>query len=70
MEINADGTLNPLKQLIKVSSNISKRKAANRSDHLQDRMSEPHAHAIIVDPFKGNLAFVPDLGMDCIRMFA
>eukprot|EP00611_Tribonema_gayanum_P032116 TRINITY_DN945_c0_g3_i2.p1 TRINITY_DN945_c0_g3~~TRINITY_DN945_c0_g3_i2.p1 ORF type:complete len:464 (+),score=137.86 TRINITY_DN945_c0_g3_i2:150-1394(+) len=37
------------------------------SDHLANRQSEPHAHAIVLDPFFGRVAFVPDLGDDDIK---
>ena len=33
------------------------------------RQSDPHSHAVILDPFFGRIAFVPDLGMDLIRQF-
>lgn len=28
-----------------------------------NRQSEPHAHAIVLEPYFGKIAFVPDLGM-------
>ncbi len=28
-----------------------------------NRQSEPHAHAIVLDPYFGKVAFIPDLGM-------
>lgn len=34
-----------------------------------ERQSDPHSHAIVLDPFYGRIAFVPDLGMDLIRQF-
>lgn len=43
--------------------------ASVRSDHLRDRQSEPHAHAIVLDPFTQRVAFVPDLGEDCVRQY-
>eukprot|EP00730_Choanoeca_flexa_P000604 TRINITY_DN10264_c0_g1_i4.p1 TRINITY_DN10264_c0_g1~~TRINITY_DN10264_c0_g1_i4.p1 ORF type:complete len:405 (+),score=119.19 TRINITY_DN10264_c0_g1_i4:128-1342(+) len=44
--------------------------ATSRLDHLNNRQLEPHAHAIVLDPYKGHLAFVPDLGLDDIKLFA
>ncbi|CAJ1354737.1 unnamed protein product [Effrenium voratum] len=35
----------------------------------QERQADPHSHAVILDPFFGRIAFVPDLGMDLIRQF-
>ena len=28
---------------------------------------DPHSHSVILDPFTGRIAFVPDLGMDLVR---
>jgi len=41
--------------------------AKDLSDHLNNRQSEPHAHAIVLDPYFGRVAFVPDLGEDNIK---
>lgn len=41
--------------------------ARDISDHLKNRQSEPHAHAIVLDPLFGRVAFVPDLGEDNIK---
>lgn len=41
--------------------------AQSLDDHLHNRQSEPHAHAIVLDPFFGRVAFVPDLGEDDIK---
>ncbi|CAE7826120.1 pgl [Symbiodinium microadriaticum] len=35
----------------------------------QERQADPHSHAVILDPFYGRIAYVPDLGMDLIRQF-
>lgn len=35
----------------------------------KERQADPHSHAVILDPFFGGIAFVPDLGMDLIRQF-
>ncbi|EDQ85330.1 uncharacterized protein MONBRDRAFT_29450 [Monosiga brevicollis MX1] len=43
--------------------------AMSRLDHLHNRQLEPHAHAIVLDPYEGHLAFVPDLGLDVIKIF-
>jgi len=36
----------------------------------KERQSDPHSHAVILDPFFGRIAFVPDLGLDVIRQFS
>ena len=43
--------------------------AGGLADHLANRQSEPHAHAIVVDPTHGRIACVPDLGLDKIRLY-
>lgn len=35
----------------------------------KERQSDPHSHALVLDPDFGRIAFVPDLGMDVIRQF-
>lgn len=35
----------------------------------KERQSDPHSHAVILDPVFGRIAYVPDLGMDVIRQF-
>jgi 6-phosphogluconolactonase len=41
----------------------------NDASAQKERQNDPHSHAVILDPFEGQIAFVPDLGMDCIRQF-
>mmetsp|Transcript_103362 Transcript_103362/g.287785 ORF Transcript_103362/g.287785 Transcript_103362/m.287785 type:complete len:471 (+) Transcript_103362:16-1428(+) len=41
----------------------------NDATAQKERQSDPHSHAVILDPFYGRIAFVPDLGMDVIRQF-
>jgi len=41
----------------------------NDQSAQEERQSDPHSHAVILDPFFGRIAFVPDLGMDIIRQF-
>ena len=43
--------------------------AQSLADHLANRQSEPHAHAISLDPAYGRIAFVPDLGTDLVRQY-
>eukprot|EP00929_Paragymnodinium_shiwhaense_P123177 TRINITY_DN9670_c0_g1_i1.p1 TRINITY_DN9670_c0_g1~~TRINITY_DN9670_c0_g1_i1.p1 ORF type:complete len:434 (-),score=92.04 TRINITY_DN9670_c0_g1_i1:156-1457(-) len=48
-------------------------KHVNHSDNdeetQKERRADPHSHALILDPFYGEIAYVPDLGMDLIRQF-
>jgi len=41
----------------------------NDANAQKERQSDPHSHAVILDPFFGRIAYVPDLGMDLIRQF-
>lgn len=41
----------------------------NDTSAQQERQADPHSHAVILDPFFGRIAYVPDLGMDLIRQF-
>jgi len=44
--------------------------ASDIKDHLRARQSEPHTHALVFDPYVGNVVYVPDLGDDTVRQFA
>eukprot|EP01094_Clydonella_sp_ATCC50884_P000772 TRINITY_DN1058_c0_g2_i1.p1 TRINITY_DN1058_c0_g2~~TRINITY_DN1058_c0_g2_i1.p1 ORF type:complete len:405 (-),score=136.33 TRINITY_DN1058_c0_g2_i1:596-1810(-) len=48
---------------------VGQMKASHREDHLKERQSEPHAHAIVLDPVTSRIAYVPDLGTDELRQF-
>jgi 6-phosphogluconolactonase (cycloisomerase 2 family) len=39
----------------------------NDASAQAERQKDPHSHAIVLDPYEGVVAFVPDLGKDCIR---
>eukprot|EP00928_Gymnodinium_smaydae_P093466 TRINITY_DN7765_c0_g1_i2.p1 TRINITY_DN7765_c0_g1~~TRINITY_DN7765_c0_g1_i2.p1 ORF type:complete len:438 (-),score=97.52 TRINITY_DN7765_c0_g1_i2:78-1391(-) len=41
----------------------------NDADAQRERQADPHSHALILDPFFGKVAFVPDLGKDVIWEF-
>jgi len=41
----------------------------NDEEAQAERQGDPHSHAIVLEPNEGNMAFVPDLGMDVIRQF-
>jgi len=66
MAVDVNGALSPVVSLLEPPVPV---RAASRKDHLQNRQSESHAHAIVLDPEFGRVAFVPDLGMDLIRQY-
>lgn len=39
----------------------------NDASTITQRQKDPHSHAIVLDPFVGCVAYVPDLGKDLIR---
>lgn len=41
----------------------------NDSSTIQARQADPHSHALVLDPYVGTVAYVPDLGKDLIREF-
>lgn len=55
----------PMKAQVKKHVNHSE----NDGKAQKERQADPHSHAVILDPFFGNIAYVPDLGMDLIREF-
>jgi 6-phosphogluconolactonase len=43
--------------------------SCNDSSTIRMRQADPHSHALVLDPFVGTVAYVPDLGKDLIREF-
>lgn len=41
----------------------------NDESTISQRQADPHSHALVLDPFEGCIAYVPDLGKDVIREF-
>lgn len=41
----------------------------NDESTIKQRQADPHSHALVLDPFVGTVAYVPDLGKDLIREF-
>lgn len=41
----------------------------NDDSTIRMRQADPHSHALVLDPFVGRVAYVPDLGKDLIREF-
>lgn len=43
--------------------------SCNDDSTIRMRQADPHSHALVLDPFVGTVAYVPDLGKDVIREF-
>lgn len=41
----------------------------NDETTISARQADPHSHALVLDPFVGRVAYVPDLGKDLVREF-
>lgn len=41
----------------------------NDDSTIAMRQADPHSHALVLDPFVGTVAYVPDLGKDLVREF-
>ncbi|KAL7494515.1 hypothetical protein ACHAWT_007620 [Skeletonema menzelii] len=41
----------------------------NDDSTIAQRQVDPHSHALVLDPFEGCVAYVPDLGKDLVREF-
>eukprot|EP00437_Effrenium_voratum_P002935 CAMPEP_0181432050 /NCGR_PEP_ID=MMETSP1110-20121109/18567_1 /TAXON_ID=174948 /ORGANISM="Symbiodinium sp., Strain CCMP421" /LENGTH=473 /DNA_ID=CAMNT_0023555441 /DNA_START=108 /DNA_END=1529 /DNA_ORIENTATION=- len=54
---------------MKVSYTKHVNHSENDTHSQKERQSDPHSHAVILDPYFGKIAYVPDLGMDLIRQF-
>ena len=66
LPMGADGSLRPAPTKLPPPAQV---RATSLEDHLANRQSEPHAHAIVLDPIFGRIAFVPDLGTDVVRQY-
>lgn len=66
MPLAPEGTLEP--GTVHICSGV-KQASSVRAEHLNNRQAEPHAHAIVLDQYFGRVAYVPDLGSDCIRQY-
>lgn len=43
--------------------------SCNDATTISARQADPHSHALVLDPFVGRVAYVPDLGKDLVREF-
>ena len=41
----------------------------NDDSTIRVRQADPHSHALVLDPYVGRVAYVPDLGKDLVREF-
>jgi 6-phosphogluconolactonase len=41
----------------------------NDDSTIRMRQADPHSHALVLDPYVGTVAYVPDLGKDLVREF-
>jgi len=54
---------------MKARSDAHVNHSQNDEEAQKERQSDPHSHAVVLDPYFGRIAYVPDLGMDVIRQF-
>ncbi len=69
LSLSSDGRVEPV---VALQPPLSPVRATGLADHLENRQSEPHAHAIVLQPDASSnrsLVFVPDLGLDTIRFY-
>lgn len=52
-----------------VKTNGGVNHSLNDESTIAIRQKDPHSHALVLDPFVGRVAYVPDLGKDLIREF-
>jgi len=52
---------------MKVSADRHVNHSVNNANAQKERQLDPHSHAIVLDPYEGCVAYVPDLGKDLIR---
>jgi len=52
---------------MQVSSDMHVNHSLNDASAQAERQKDPHSHAIVLDPYFGCVAYVPDLGRDVIR---
>lgn len=55
------------KEGMKVSADHHVNHSINDANAQAERQKDPHSHAIVLDPYFGCVAYVPDLGKDLIR---
>lgn len=65
-DIQDNGVLTPMVAKWKPEKRMV---AQHLDDHLHQRQSEPHTHALVFDPWCGRVVYVPDLGDDVVRQY-
>jgi len=77
LELTPDGRLGGLiatydpKEGRQMKARADKHVNHSRNDDAAqaERQGDPHSHAIVLEPTRGAIAYVPDLGMDLVRQF-
>lgn len=76
MDPNTGALLGPIKNMYDPKQGQKMMAAHGGCNHsnnddstIQMRQKDPHSHALVLDPFVGTVAYVPDLGKDLIREF-
>jgi 6-phosphogluconolactonase len=77
LPIALDGTVGPIMATydpkqgreMKAKADTHVNHSRNDAAAQAERQGDPHSHAIVLDPADGNIAYVPDLGMDLVRQF-
>ena len=67
--VSSQYEINPNKASMQRRAKTHVNHSKNDSEAQKDRMRDPHAHAVIIDPYGYGVAYVPDLGMNVIRQF-
>ena len=58
-----------LEMVATVKTNGGANHSFNDESTIAIRQKDPHSHALVLDPYVGRVAYVPDLGKDLIREF-
>ena len=57
------------KGMVAAAKNGGVNHSCNDDSTIRMRQADPHSHALVLDPYVGTVAYVPDLGKDLIREF-
>lgn len=79
MDLETGALIGPVKHMYDPRGGVAmvapckKKGGVNHSNNddstIRMRQADPHSHALVLDPFVGCVAYVPDLGKDLIREF-
>ena len=68
-EVSSQYEINPNKGAMTTRAKSHVNHSKNDVSAISERMKDPHAHAVVIDPYGYGVAYVPDLGMNVIRQF-